>query len=84
MSNWKQFSDQYGFTADCTSNSELITTSKIRLVGTIFNGSTFDTNFWTKGSLVNGTVAQTGSEMIITSGPTAADYAGVYSNRRAN
>ena len=84
MSNWKQFSDQYGWSADCTPNSELITTDKIRLVGSIFNGSTFDTNFWTKGTLVNGTVAQTGSEMIVTSGGAAADYAGFYSVRRAN
>ena len=84
MSNWKQFSDQYGWSADCTPNSELITTDKIRLVGSIFNGSTFDTNFWTKGTLVNGTVAQTGSEMIVTSGAAAADYAGFYSVRRAN
>lgn len=79
-----QIKDQYGFTGDATPNSEIITTDKIRLVGAIFNGSTFDTNFWTKGILVNGTVAQTNSEIIVTSGAAAADYAGFYSLRRAN
>ena len=79
-----QIRDQFGYTGDATPNSEILVANKIRLVGTIFNGSTFDTNFWVKGSLVNGTVAQTGSEMIITSGAAAADYAGFYSVRRAN
>ena len=84
MSTFGQLRDEFGFHAHCTPNYELLTTDKFRLVGSIFNGSTFDTNFWTKGSLVNGTVAQTGSEVIVTSGPTAADYAGFYSVRRAN
>ncbi len=79
-----QIKDQYGWTGDATPNSEIITTEKVRLVGTIFNGATFDTNFWTKGVAVNGTVTQANSEVIITSGATAADYAGFYSVRRAN
>lgn len=84
MSVFGQLRDEFGFHQHCSPNYEAIITSKIRLVGTIFNGSTFDTNFWTKGTAVNGTVAQTGSEMIVTSGPTAADYAGFYSVRKAN
>jgi hypothetical protein len=79
-----QARDQYNYTADCTSNFELVTCEKIRLVGAIFNGSTFDTNFWTKGTLVNGTVSQTGSEVVVTSGAANLDYASFYSVRRAN
>jgi hypothetical protein len=83
MSNWKQMSDQYGYTADCTPNSELITTSKIRLVGSIFNGATLDTNFWT-ATVSTGTVTQASSELVLTSGTANAHYAKVHSVRRAN
>lgn len=83
MSVFGQLRDGFGFNADCTPNAELITTDKIRLAGSIFNGATLDTNFWTTGTLVNGTVTVSNSEMVITSGAANADYAGVYTNRRA-
>lgn len=78
-----QLTDQFAFVADATPNSELITTEKIRLVGTIFNGATLDTNFWTKAEST-GTVAQTGSELVLTSGTANGHYAKLYSVRRAN
>lgn len=83
MSVFGQLRDGYGFSTDCTPNSELVTTEKIRLVGTIFNGATLDTNFWTK-SESTGTVAQTGSELVLTSGTANTHAARVYTVRRAN
>jgi hypothetical protein len=82
MSIIGQLRDAYPFSADCTPNSELLTTNKIRLVGTIFNGSTLDTNFWTKAEST-GTVAQSGSEVVLTSGTADTHYAKLYSVRRA-
>lgn len=81
-SDFIRITDPLGLTADCTPNNELITTEKIRLVGTIFDGGTLYTNFWTK-SESTGTVAQTGSELVMTSGTSNAHYAKVYSVRRA-
>jgi len=83
MANWKQLSDQYGWSADCTPNSELITTDKIRLVGAIFNGGTVDTNFWTPATHVNGTLTQVANSLVLTSNTAENDYAGVFSVRRA-
>jgi len=83
MSNWKQLSDQFAFSADCTPNSELITTDCIRIVGSIFNGATVDSNFWLT-SVSTGTVTQANSELVLTSGTANAHYAKVYSARRAN
>jgi len=83
MANWKQLSDQYGWSADCTPNGELITTDKIRLVGAIFNGATVDTNFWTS-AVSTGTVTQASSELVLTSGTANGHYARLYSVRRAD
>ena len=62
-----QIKDQYGWTGDATQNSEIITTDKIRLVGTIFNGAVVDSNFWTT-YVSTGTVTQANSELVLTSG----------------
>jgi len=83
MANWKQMSDQYGWSSDCTPNSELLTASKIRLVGSIFNGAVVDPNFWTKYEST-GTVTQANSELVLTSGTANGHYAAVASVRRAN
>jgi hypothetical protein len=83
MSNWKQLSDQYGWSVDCTPNSELITTEKIRLVGEVFDGAVVDTNFWTKYEST-GTVTQANSELVLTSGTANGHYAVVQSVRRAH
>lgn len=85
MSNFSkvQIKDQYGWTGDATPNSEIITTEKVRLVGTIFNGATVDSSFWTS-DVSTGTVTQASSELVLTSGTANAHYARVYSVRRAN
>jgi hypothetical protein len=75
--------DMFGWNADCTPNAELITTDKIRLVGTIFNGAVVDTNFWTS-YVSTGTVTQANSELILTSGTANTHSACVCSVRRAN
>ena len=77
-----QPTDQYGYTGDVTPNSEILTASKIRLVGEIFDGTTVDTNFWTT-SVSTGTVTQTGTELVLTSGTADTHYARVYSRQRA-
>ena len=74
--------DYSGFLQDNTPNNEAVTTSKIRLTGTIFDGSTIDANFYTL-AVSTGTVVQTGSELILTSGTASPNYARVYTNRRA-
>ena len=79
----RQLQDQFGWSADATPNAELLTTSKTRLVGTIFNGSTVDTNFWTTYTST-GTVTQANSELVLTSGTANGHFAVVQSIRRAN
>lgn len=77
-----QLDDGFGWVADCTPNSELITTDKIRMVGAIFNGAAVDPAFWTS-AVSTGTVTQASSELVLTSGTQNAHYAKVYSVRRA-
>ncbi len=79
---YPQLRDQYAYTSDNTPNSELITTNKLRLVGEIFEGTTIDSSFWAN-RVSTGTVAQTGSEMVLTSGTAAAQYAELWSVQRA-
>jgi hypothetical protein len=71
MSYWTktQLKDQYGFAAECTPNDELRTTEPVRLVGTQFNGTTLDTNFWTSTLVANGT-ATVGSGILLLSTTT--------------
>lgn len=75
--------DQYGWSADCSPNSELITTDKIKLVGEIFDGAVVDSNFWT-ATVSTGTVTEANSELILTSGTANGHYARVHTVRRAN
>jgi hypothetical protein len=75
--------DMFGFNTDCTPNAELLVADKIRIAGAIFNGGTLDTNFWTKAEST-GTVAQSASEVVLTSGTANGHSASIYSVRRAN
>jgi hypothetical protein len=58
-----------------------------RMVGTNFDGSTLDTNFWTDGSLLDGSVVQAGGEIDlhtdVAAGGTAASSAKYTSVRKA-
>lgn len=74
--------DMLGFIQDNTPNNESLVTNKIRLVGTIFSGSVLDSRFWTN-AVSTGTVAQTNSEVILTSGTASPHYAQLYTSRRA-
>lgn len=82
MSYFRQARDQIGNVVDNTPNSEMLTAPKIRLVGTIFDGSTLDTNFWTK-SEATATVTQVNSQLLVTSGTASPHAASVYTGRRA-
>jgi len=61
---------------------EMQVVERSRIVGTQFDGSAVDTNFWTT-SVATGTVAQAGSTVTITSGTASPHHAALYSNRRA-
>ena len=53
--NTTQLKDQYGFRVECTPMDELRVIEPVRLVGTTFEGSTIDTQFWTSTVVANGT-----------------------------
>jgi len=78
-----QLKDDYSFVGNATPNNEILTTDCLRIVGSIFNGATVDSNFWTT-AVSTGTVTQANSELVLTSGTANAHYAKVYSVRRAN
>jgi len=82
MSTFGQLRDGFGWSADCTPNSELITTDKIRLVGAIFNGGTLDSNFWSN-RVSTGTVTQVANTAVLTSGTANGHYAELWTVRRA-
>ena len=82
MSVFGQLRDKLGLTVDATPNNELLVAPKIRLVGTIFDGSTLDTNFYTKAD-ATATVTQVDSQLLITSGTASPHAASVYTVRSA-
>ena len=66
--------------------NEIATSPVYRVVGTNFDGSNKDTNFWTDGSLLSGSVTQGGGEIELntnTAGATAASSAKYTSVRKA-
>lgn len=63
-------------------NRELLTTPRYRLVGSQFDGSTIDSNFWST-STDGGTVSQAGQQATITSGVSNGKYARLYTVARA-
>jgi hypothetical protein len=87
-----QLKDQYGFIVEATPMDELRVAEPTRLVGTIFEGATLDTNFWTSTPVANGTAvvgsgmltltttADSGSSSVVQSVRTAR-YIGGHSNR---
>ena len=87
-----QLKDQYGFTVEATPFDELRVAEPSRLVGTIFEGATLDTNFWTSAPVANGTAtvgsgilslattADSGSSSVVQSVRTGR-YIGGHGNR---
>jgi len=63
--------------------NELAISPVYRLVGTNFDGSTKDTNFWTDGSLRDGTVTQADGEINLQTNTTANGLALYQSVRKA-
>lgn len=61
---------------------DMIVVERSRLIGSQFDGSTLDTNFWTS-AVSTGTVAQSNGNVTITSGTANGHYARLYSKRRA-
>lgn len=68
--------------ATFTPNYELNTSPRFRLIGTQFEGSTLDSQFWST-QVATGTVTLTSSNIILASGTADTHYARLYSNRRA-
>lgn len=74
--------DSFNFEAKMTPMNEVRVAEKVRLVGSQFDGNTLDSNYWLT-SVSTGTVTQSGTEAIITSGTANGHYARMYSVRRA-
>jgi len=92
MTYFRQPRDQYGFIVENTPMNEMRVAEPTRLVGTIFEGATLDTNFWTSTPVANGTAvvgsgiltltttADSGSSSVVQSVRTGR-YVGGHSNR---
>ena len=63
--------------------NELSVSPVYRMVGTAFDGTNKDPNFWTDGSLRGGTVTQAGGEIELETNTTADGYAAYTSVRQA-
>jgi len=64
-SGFLQIKDQYGFAAENTPMDEVRVAEATRLVGTIFEGTTIDTNFWTATLANNGTATQASNQITL-------------------
>lgn len=62
--------------------SEILTTGQILVVGDVFNGLDLDPNTW-RTSTSSGTVTQTGTELLLTSGTANSHYARICTWARA-
>lgn len=77
-------SDDLNFPSFNTPIGELRVVEPVRLVGAGFEGSTIDTRFWTTGATgTSASIAQSGCELIITSGTSNGATVYAYSVRRA-
>lgn len=78
-----QLNDQYAFIAECTPMDELRVAEATRIVGTTFEGTTIDTNFWTSTPTNSATIAQANNQMLLSSGTNSAGSAILQSVRKA-
>lgn len=79
----KSIADAYGFEAECTPTGELRTVVPYRLVGTVFSGSTLDTNFWTASTGTGGTATVANAQVSLGTGSTANNTVSLQSTRTA-
>ena len=91
MATARQFNDyrdvnisysQTGKEVEVDALGNLKSVTPVRLVGTVFDGTTKDTNFWTEAVTGTGSVTQAG-ESILATGVTANSTASYTSVRRA-
>jgi hypothetical protein len=75
--------DKYGFEAENTPNGEKRMASPTRLIGSTFEGTVIDPNFWSTSSLNNATVSQSHAEITLNTGTTLNGSTTFYSTRRA-
>lgn len=73
----RSIQDDNGFAPYFTPFGEQVSVPLYKLVGSIFNGSTIDTNIWTASTGTGGTVAQTGGVLSISTGTTANNSANI-------
>ena len=78
----QSIADDYGFEVENTPMGEMRTIQPVRIVGAEFDGSTIDTNYWTPTVANSATVAQTNSEITLSSGTNAAGSAKFASAKR--
>jgi len=81
----KSMEDSYGFESENTPMGEMRVVEPTRLVGTIYDGATLDTAFWTPtidATAGPGTVVQGGGQLVLNSGTNAASFSRVNSVRR--
>lgn len=78
-----QLNDQYGFQSECTPMDELRVAEATRLVGSTFEGTTIDTNFWTSTPTNSATIAQANNAVLLSSGTNSAGSAIFQSVRKA-
>ena len=74
--------DRFGNPVENSTLGELQVVKRTRLVGAQFDGNTLDPNFW-NNAVSTGTITQTSSNVILTSGTANGHYAVLWSNRKA-
>lgn len=74
--------DEYGFEAELSPIGEQRVVEPTSLVGTQFEGSTLDSNFWGNAVANGGGVAQSGAQVSLTTSANANGSAKLYSIRR--
>lgn len=77
------YQDKYDFLAVNTPTGETRAVTPMRLVGSNFEGTTVDANFWIATTANAATVAQANAQIVLSSGVNAADSAQLHSLRRA-
>jgi hypothetical protein len=80
----KSTKDEYGFEVENTPIGEMRVVNPTRLIGTAFDGTTVDPNFWTATVANSGTVAQATAQIVLSTTTTATNgTARLSSTRRA-
>lgn len=76
--------DKYGFAQENTPMGDLRVVEPVRLVGTVFEDTVIDTNYWTYSNSGSGSsVTQANTQIVLTPGLSSGNIASVHSVRRA-